>query len=264
MRRCSHSPDTVVRFGRTLATVRLQRRARTRGFPPSGNGASSFHLRWDLPPEAGHLVAAAATLEVLEAPVGEHLYFWALQVSFPGAGVAHLGLQWNNRHPGFGAVNWGGYASDGSLLRGTPSPLPSAPDDPNTRDFPWQPRRAYRLHASRAAPGAWRGDVTDLTTGTTATVRDLEAAAEFLAAPLVWSEVFARCDSPSVVVRWSDLVVETERGDRLSPGAVVTSYQSHHDGGCANTDCSLDRDGVLQCTNCERVTAPGAHLRLSI
>src|SRR5207237_726844 len=125
--------------------VHFRRRARTRGFPPSGNGASSFHLGWRLPPGAVHLVSASGTLEVLTPPVVDHLYFWALQVSFPGAGAAHLGLQWNDRHPGFGAVNWGGYAADGSLLPGTESPLPSTPADPNTRDSPSKPRRPYRL-----------------------------------------------------------------------------------------------------------------------
>jgi hypothetical protein len=35
---------------------------------------------------AGHLVAASVTLEVLTPPVVDHLYFWALQVAFPGAG----------------------------------------------------------------------------------------------------------------------------------------------------------------------------------
>ena len=81
----------------------LFRRARTHGFPPSGNGASSFHLGWRLPPGAGHLVSASVTLEVLTPPVVDDLYFWALQVTFPGAGAAHLGLQWNHRHPAFGA-----------------------------------------------------------------------------------------------------------------------------------------------------------------
>jgi hypothetical protein len=237
------------------------RRARTRGFPPSGNGASSFHLGWTLPSGAGHLVEAAVTLEVVTPPAVDHLYFWALQVSFPGAGVAHLGLQWNHRHPGFGAVNWGGYAADGSLLTGSASRLRSTPDDPNTRDYPWQPARPYRLAVRRAGDDSWRGEVADLVAGDAVTVRELTAAAEFLGDPMVWSEVFARCDDPSVSARWSDFEVVTERGDRIVPAALTVNYQSHPDGGCENTTSVVDgRGGVLQTTNTERLTPPGTRL----
>jgi hypothetical protein len=236
---------------------------RTRGFPPSGNGASSFHLGWRLPSGIGHLVEASVTLEVLHAPPVEHLYFWALQVGFPGAGGAHLGLQWNRSFPGYGAVNWGGYAVGGSLLSGTESPLPSTPADSNTRDYPWEPGREYRLRVSRATPSHWRGEVADLTTGTATTVRDLIVDSDFLAEPMVWSEVFARCDDPPVTVRWSGFEVVTERGDRVVPGAFVVNYQAHTDGGCANTASVLDkRGGVRQITNAERVTRQGAVLAL--
>jgi hypothetical protein len=237
------------------------RRARAHGFPPSGNGASSFHLHWHLPPAAGHLVEAAATLEVVTPPAVDHLYFWALQVAFPGSGAAHLGLQWNRRHPGFGAVNWGGYATNGGLLDGTASELPSTPGDPNTRDFPWQPGRAYRLRVHRAGEGRWRGDVTDVTTGVTTTVRDLLASAEYLSGPMVWSEVFARCDDPSAATRWSGFAVASEHGERHAPMAMIVNYQPHRDGGCANTTSVLDeRGGVLQITNTDRVTRQGAAL----
>ncbi len=241
----------------------LLRRERTRGFPPSGNGASSFHLSWRLPPDAGHLVAAAVTLEVVAAPSVEHLYFWALQVAFPGAGAAHLGLQWNHRHPGFGAVNWGGYAADSSLLDGTASGLTSTPDDPNTRDYPWEPERAYRLRVHRADVDRWRGEVTDLATGAPTTVRDLIAPSEFLAEPMVWSEVFARCDDPPATARWSDFEAVTARGERRAPTALVVNYQSHAAGGCANTTSLLDEEGgVLQVTNSERLTPQGSTLGL--
>jgi hypothetical protein len=239
--------------------VRLRRPVRTHGFPPSGNGASSFHLGWRLPPTAGDLVEAGVTLEVRQAPVVDHLYFWALQVAFPGAGGAHLGLQWNRAFPSLGAVNWGGYAPDGALLSGTDSPLPSTPDDPNTRDYPWKPGRAYRLRVHRAAEGRWRGDVTEVATGETATVRELIAPSTFLAEPMVWSEVFARCDDATVTVRWSDFAVMTERGGELAPEALVVNYQSHADGGCANTTSAPDgRGGALQITNVERVAPQGA------
>lgn len=238
---------------------------RTRGFPPGGNGASSFHLAWHLPPDAGHLIEAAVTLEVVTPPVVEHLYFWALQVGFPGAGGAHLGLQWNHRHPRFGAVNWGGYEIGGGLLTGTDSPLPSTPGDPNTRDYPWAPGRPYQLRVRRAASGVWRGEIVDRESGEESVVRDLLARGEFLAELLVWSEVFARCDDPSVVVRWSDFTVVTERGDRVTPDALAVNYQSHGDGGCANTTSVVDLEGpgVLQITNTERVSPQGATLPAS-
>jgi len=240
------------------------RRARTHGFPPSGNGASSFHLGWRLPPGAGHLVSASVTLEVLSPPVVDHLYFWALQVVFPGAGAAHLGLQWNHRHPAFGAVNWGGYAADGSLLMGTESPLPSTPADPNTRDYPWLSGRPYRLRVHRTDESAWRGGVTDLSVRDATTVRDLNAAAPYLGDPMVWSEVFARCDDPPVTVRWSEFEVVTDSGDRFAPTALAVNYQSHADGGCANTTSVLDdRGGVLQITSTERTTPQGAVLPLT-
>jgi hypothetical protein len=241
--------------------VALWRRARTRGFPPSGNGASSLHLGWRLPGRAGHLVEAGATLEVVTPPTVDHLYFWALQVGFPGAGAAHLGLQWNHRHPGFGAVNWGGYAADGSLLAGTASPLPSTPDDPNTRDYPWEPARPYRLVVRRTADRVWRGEVTDLVAGDVTVVRDLTTPSSFLSDPMVWSEVFARCDDSSVTARWSDFEVVTDRGDRLAPAGLTVNYQSHADGGCANTTSVLDgRGGVLQVTSTERLTPQGETL----
>jgi hypothetical protein len=244
--------------------VSFLRRARTRGFPPSGNGASSFHLGWRLPPGTGHLVATSVTLEVRTPPVVDQLYFWALQVGFPRAGAAHLGLQWNDRHPGFGAVNWGGYAADGSLLAGTDSPLPSTPADPNTRDYPWKPQRAYRLGVHRAGEGMWRGEVTDLTTGEAVTVRELFSDSPFLGDPMVWSEVFARCDDPSVTVRWSDFEVVTDGADRFAPTALTVNYQSHADGGCANTTSSLGAaGGVQQVTNTERHTPQGTALPLA-
>jgi hypothetical protein len=209
-------------------------------------------------------VAASVTLEVLTPPVVDHLYFWALQVGFPGAGAAHLGLQWNDRHPGFGAVNWGGYAADGSLLTGTESPLPSTPADPNTRDYAWEPGRAYRLGVRGTEEGAWRGEITDVAAGDTATVRDLIAAAPFLGEPMVWSEVFARCDDPSVTARWSDFEVVSDRGDRFAPNAVAVNYQSNADGGCTNTTSVPDGEGgVLQITSNERTTPQGNALPLA-
>jgi hypothetical protein len=216
---------------------------RTAGYPTSSNRASSMHLRWDPPPPPTD--AVAVTLEIVEPPVVPELYFWALQVSFLDGGRrvggAHLGLQWYARHPGSTAVNWGGYRDRGGELDGEASTLPSATGNPNTRDFAWQPRRPYRLRVHGTGDGWWTGDVTDLVTGETTIVRRLHGGGTALGEPVVWSEVFARCDHPSVTVRWSDL--------EPAPVALRPSYQSHVDGGCANTVSRPDGDGWVQITN---------------
>ena len=127
------------------------------------------------PPEP--VVAVEVTLEVVEAPVVDRLSTsWALQATFNDAttdhGGAHLGLQWNPL-PG-SAANWGGIqvrAVGGAA--GHPSPLPSTPNDPNTR-LPWQ-QACRTACASRGLTG-WRGEITDTTTDTQL-VRDLSPAA---------------------------------------------------------------------------------------
>ncbi|MDP9387511.1 MAG: hypothetical protein M3Q48_06170 [Actinomycetota bacterium] len=242
-------------------------RERVRGDPPSPNGASSFHLAWAL--DAGApLVEASAVLEVLVAPAVPRLYFWALQVSFRDdageRGGAHLGLQWNAGHRGGTAVNWGGYDGAGRVLEGSASELPSTPHDPNTRDYAWAPGVAYRLRVS-PSPGLrgwWQGEVTDLASGRTEVVRHLHGGGDRLASPMVWSEVFARCDHPSVAVRWSGLEARTASGERVRARAVRVNYQARATGGCDNTDVEVDGAGVVQRTNAERRTLPGAVIRL--
>ena len=75
-----------------------------------------------MPPSAP-LIGVQATFEIVEPPQVDHLYFWALQASFGDGrrshGGAHLGLQWNNRHPGNTAANWGGYHHSGRILDGS-------------------------------------------------------------------------------------------------------------------------------------------------
>ena len=225
----------------------VRRRARTTGFPTSSNRASSMHLHWDpSPPPA---LEVAVTLEIVEPPVVPHLYFWALQASFVTVeghrlGGAHLGLQWYDRHPGSTAVNWGGYRDGAGELDGDVSALPSATGNPNTRDFAWRARVPYRLRIHGDGDGWWTGSVTDLTTDETTVVRRLRGGGARLAAPVMWSEVFARCDDPSVVVRWSD--------PNPTVRAMHPTYQSHQDGGCANTASTRDGDAWLQTTNVAR------------
>lgn len=232
---------------------------RTRGRPPSGNGASSFHLPWlDVPPA----LEASVELEVVRPPEVSRLYFWALQASFtPGGGGAHLGLQWNPRHGGGRAVNWGGYEAGGAILSGTASPLVSTVDDPNTRTWPWEVGRKYRLriHRSREA-GWWSGEVTDLVTGAATHVRRLAGGGELLSDLVVWSEVFADCDDPSVVARWSRPRALLPDGRIVGPSGFECRYQGFERGGCTNTDSRVDADGVAQITNTERTNPAGSRL----
>jgi len=246
----------------------------TTGAPPSGNAASSFHLFWDVP--ARTWVEAEATIEILVPPVVNRLYFWAMQVTFTSGGRAgtaggagHLGPQWVTPRGGMAAVNWGGYASSGGELDGTVSALPSIDGNVNTREFHWQPGRPYRLRvhapAGAAAPAgltAWRGEIEDRSTGEVAVVRDLFARGDTLESPMVWSEVFAHCDEPQVVVRWSDLTMTAAGGERVPITRASVNYQSLADGGCVTTDIGVDDVGFVQRTATTRSTPPGARLSI--
>ena len=238
---------------RSLANLVMGRR--DQGFPTSGNGASSMHLHWMGITEA---VEASVVVEVIEPPVVDSLYFWALQATFaPGSTGAHLGLQWNPRHPSSTAVNWGGYDGRGGLLEGTESTIPSTIDDPNTRSWSWLARRRYRLRIGRGRSSEWwTGEVTDLATDETVEVRQLRGGGEFLTGLMVWSEVFASCDAPSVAVRWSDSVVVDPSGSVISPPEVRVSYQDYVRGGCTNTNTAADDSGIVQRTNTDRTTPP--------
>lgn len=251
---------------------------------PSGsaNGASSFHLAWEMPAAtepAPRLVEVSAVLEVQVPPSVEALYFWALQVDLADAqgvwGGAHTGLQWNPRFPDGTAVNWGGYVSGaggGAVLPGTTSSLPSFAGDPNTVAYPWVPGRAYRLrvYASPEPASGWRSEVTDLASGDASVIRDLlppsgrSASGGYLARPIVWAEVFASCDAPSVTVRWSDLRAVDAAGSVVRPDAVRVNYQAAQAGGCPNTTVASDRvGGLFQVTSVPRLVEQGTILPLT-
>lgn len=248
----------------------------------SANGASSFHLVWELPAAAdarSRLVEVSAVLEVIELPRDEAVYFWALQVDLADDrgvwGGAHTGLQWNRRYPRSRAVSWGGYRSQalgGQVLTGTLSSLPGFPDDPHTLSYPWEPGRVYRLRVYRSpeTAGAWRAEVTDLRSGVSAVIRDLlpepgrGMTGSHLLRPIVWSEVFADCEAPSVTVRWSELTAVGEDGSATAAEAVRVNYQPAQEGGCPNTTVLLDKSGgLLQVTNVSRVVAQDARLSLT-
>ncbi len=240
---------------------------RVRGEPGSANGASSFHLHWLLDLDEP-VVEVAAVLEVVVPPAVDRLYFWALQASFRDGrsdrGAAHVGLQWNRNHPRNRAVNWGGYGPGGQVLAGSTSVLPSAPDDPNTRDYPWEPGQRYRLRIAPAPGrrGLWLGEVTDLASGRPTVIRHLDAGGDQLASPMVWSEVFARCDHPSVTARWSGLEAVGSSGRRTRPKGLTVSYESGRAGGCDNTTVVADEHGVAQVTNARRTVPAGASIDL--
>jgi hypothetical protein len=245
------------RWSRLLrhVTARFDGGPRTTGRPPSANGASSFHLVWEVP-TAEELVEASVSLAVPALPSVNRLYFWALQVSFRDGAGAHLGLQWGADPPRrLRHVNWGGYRSSGAELSGAPSNLPSSFANLNTRDYDWEPGRPYRLRISREARG-WGGWVDDTL------VRSLDAPGETLQNPVVWSEVFADCDDPAVSIRWFDLELVTGSGRRLRIDSVVARYQGRREGGCDNTTSWTDGHAFVQTTSALRTSPPGARLQV--
>ena len=257
--------------GRSAATAGGQTahatRGRVTGVPPSANGASSFHLDWGMP---GRYAAVEVTFEVLAPPTVPRLYFWALQAGFSSGGgrqgAGHLGLQWHPDYPGSTAINWGGYDARGTILGGTESSLRGSIGNLNTRDYPWRPQTPYRLRIDRDGTPAstgltrWRGSVTDLSTETTTLVRSLDGGGTHLVNLCMWSEVFAQCEDPSVWVRWSDPVAYDDQGRSQRPRAARVNYQSHGDGGCANTNSFPDDEGIVQATATRRTTPQGTKL----
>jgi hypothetical protein len=219
---------------------------------------------------ANTFTAVRATLDVTEPPRTQDLYFFALQATFRDRradhGGGHVGLQWNRRHPGSTAVNWGGYQAQrlgGAVLAGTESTLPSRPNDPNTRDYAWKPRHGYQLTIARGSgPGWWRGTVTDLATDSTTVIRELDGGGTHLSAPLVWAEVFAPCDGPPVTVQWSGLQVADDSGQWHTVTAVTTNYQPWEAGGCTNTDSRALDQFFEQATNTVRTNPGGQSIRL--
>src|SRR3954466_5351988 len=206
---------------------RLSRsKGRTSGRPRSGNGASSFHLWWRLPAVSSPLVSVSVDCEVVVEPAADALYFWALQVGFSGGGAGHTGLQWLPSSAGVRrAVNWGGYGADGRELDGTVSSLTNIDGNPNTRGFGWKRGEPHRLVVERSATGqGWAASIDGVL------IRDLFGSGDTLRDPVVWSEVFARCDDPQVVVRWSDFEAVTADGRTIVPDALSVNYQSRADG----------------------------------
>ncbi len=243
-------------------------RERVAGPPSSGNGASSFHLWWDIP-FGDRLNGVSVTLEIDRRPDLDRLVFFAIQVAFikPGGGGAHLGLQHHPGYPERSAVNWGGYDPHGGLLEGSRSSLPSSQDDPNTRDFLWEAGVPYRLEITRVEERSdgfftWRGSVTDTTTGRVTHIRDLYSAGAHLRGPVMWIESFAPCDAPRCQVRWSDAEVTMDNGSIRAVTAMRVDYQPHAAGGCTNTNAVIDNGCFVQRTGQLRTTKAGATISI--
>lgn len=236
------------------ALNRLTPTERITGRPPSGNGASSFHIHLEAPERFSQV---SVTLAIVEPPTVDRLYFFALQASFWSThhhGGAHVGLQWNQRHPGSTAVNWGGYDGHGSILDGSESELPSAPNDRNTRDFAWRPNTPYRFTIGPRTQTGWPAAVTDLSSGVRSEIRELFCEGDQLRKAIVWAEVFADCDHPPVEIRWRDAEVIARDGTAMPIRRGRVTYQSHPDGGCANTTVLADGPWIVQRSASERRT----------
>lgn len=232
---------------------------RVTGYPTSSNRASSFHLHWLPRVELSEL---SVILAVTSPPEVEDLHFWALQASFAGSdgvtGGGHLGLQWHSSYPDRGAVNWGGYDRGGSIISGTESSLPSILGNPHTRDFPWLTGVDYLLRIRADQPGWWAGEVTNVGSGTSTVVRSLNGGGDRLVLPIVWTEVFARCDAPPSAVVWSRPAGVMLDGSAWEPDSYSVTYQREEDGGCSNTNVAALPHGVAQITGTSRNTPHGA------
>lgn len=220
-----------------------------------------MHLNWRGLPD--DVVAVEVDLEIVATPATPHLRFWALQASFvDGAqryGAGHLGLQWIDGYPGHTAVNWGGYRDGGGELSGSESVLPSARGNVNTRNYSWTPGQVYGLRIDKGSSG-WRGSVIDRRTGDVTVVRELASPGAQLGHIVMWSEIFAPCDAPSLPVVWSNATAHTASGAAHAVTSFSVSYQSVADGGCTNTNVDMSVDGrVVQLTNTERIT-PAGHI----
>jgi len=125
--------------------------------------------------------------------------------------------------------------------------------------YDWEPGRPYRFRVFRAGD-AWRAEVEDLGQGHTTVIRDLYAGGHRLIDPVVWTEIFAPCDDPSVTVRWSSMKARTGEGLVVRPRLVTVTYQEKQAGGCPNTTVGSDDVGLLQTTNRRRTVGAGAEL----
>jgi hypothetical protein len=77
---------------------------------------------------------------------------------------------------------------------------------------------------------------------------------------MVWSEVFARCDDPSVLVAWNDPGGIDLDGRPWRPSRAMVSYQQVDQGGCTNTDAYAEGSRLYQRTSVPRQVGHGQAL----
>lgn len=237
-----------------------------RNYPISSNAASSMHLFWNQGIQL--FKSVEATIQVNNTPSSKDIYFWALQVEFSKngkrVGGAHTGLQHHNSYPSSSAINWGGYNSEGLELDGSESELTSAINNQNTRDYPWANGVAYTYKISQSLNSKnWTASVRNNQTGIETVIRELFIDADYIAAPMVWTECFARCDAESVSVNWSDLKTIDQDGTVTNIDQVRVNYQKLSDGGCINTNSSVSNNNFVQTTNTGRTNLDGTLLSIN-
>lgn len=250
-----------------LGMRRLVDRVRGDAYTPSAPGGG-FHLWWQDMPSANDpdpMVSVSVTLEVLQEPAVPKLYFWALQATFcdehgSPLGAAHTGLQWNPRHPGGRAVNWGGYRANdpaGQTLAGTVSTLEGIPGDVNTYNFAWEPGRPYRFDIERGGIG-WKATVTDVGSKESTVIRELSVDGDRLANVVMWTELFCRGSDPPSAVRWTTPWARRASGEVVQPTGMSVRYP----GGSKwrRTAASWDGTGFVQATDTRRTVAEAAVL----
>jgi hypothetical protein len=107
----------------------------------------------------------------------------------------------------------------------------------------------YQLRVWSPSAGVWRSSVVDATRAEEPTViRDLLVPAATLASPVVWAEVFARCDDQATEARWTSLEAVDGDGTVHRVTEVNVTYQSESAGGCSNTEAAVDGDAFVQRT----------------
>ncbi len=102
--------------------------------------------------------------------------------------------------------------------------------------------------------------MTDLAEGSTHVIRDLDGGGSRLDHIVMWCEVFAPCEAPSVTVRWEDPTVTDAHGAATPVTDAKVNYQPHDRGGCTNTNAVADGPAFLQATAVPRTTRQGASL----
>ena len=105
--------------------------------------------------------------------------------------------------------------------------------------------------------------MTDLAAGETVVIRELGCRGDRLTSIVMWSEVFASCDAPSVSVRWSDLAIERIDGSVEAVTSVSTRYQAVSAGGCTNTNSRVDGSAFVQTTATDRLNPPQTTLSIA-